>query len=464
MFIPRGKVIHENLATSYVLVEVLVSDLCDGGFSGVVEVVLRDTDSYVVIDSGSVEGAVEMRGDSSIRTTVAQLADRARLDRGRVSVYAYTAATAKAVAGRMNAQPLYAGLSTEFADLRKMIGKLAREQDREWFVDLSTNSGFSALMHIRDSRCRIMSSVEEASEEESDLDDLASDAALGKLLYECDRNGGTFDVYVKVAEEATNVDLDASEPGSGSIYGRTPVSEERVEAQTSWQPAGSGTLTPAELLISSLPNDGSMVAATPEFGFEERIGDSNKPSASAAANPAGSETAFDVASFTAIDDSESPGVALDFPTDDRELSFGREELGTEGEAEVMAEIKRLMGEIARTIEVAAQSVDRHDSFSISLRAGQLKIAERYPFLDPFGGEFEYLGGEIVFVGRAGAEEFIVGFTEALKLAVDAVTRSSAYADRFRAYVIEDLQKLLERSRHEFERFGLDEVIEEIIRL
>ena len=45
MFIPRGKPVHENLASSYVLLDALCEDLCEGGFSGIVEVVLRATDS-----------------------------------------------------------------------------------------------------------------------------------------------------------------------------------------------------------------------------------------------------------------------------------------------------------------------------------------------------------------------------------------------------------------------------------
>jgi hypothetical protein len=134
-----------------------------------------------------------------------------------------------------------------------------------------------------------------------------------------------------------------------------------------------------------------------------------------------------------------------------------------GDAETMAELKRLMGEIALTIEEAAQAVDRHDAFSMCLRASQLKIADQYPFLDPFGGEFEYLAGEIVFVGQASVEEFTAGFAEALKLAVNAVSQSSGYAEKFRAWVTEDLQKLLARNRPEFEKFGLDYVIDEIIR-
>ncbi len=128
----------------------------------------------------------------------------------------------------------------------------------------------------------------------------------------------------------------------------------------------------------------------------------------------------------------------------------------------MAEIKRLMGEIARVIEEAAQAVGRPDRFSMSLRAGQLKIAERFPFLDPFAGDFEYLAGEIVFVGQATAEEFVEGLTEALRLAMEALAGSNAYADRFRSYVTDDLRKLLTREGAAFDAYGLDQVIHQLL--
>src|SRR2546425_10504099 len=97
----------------------------------------------------------------------------------------------------------------------------------------------------------------------------------------------------------------------------------------------------------------------------------------------------------------------------------------------------------------------HESFAMSLRAAGLQIADRYPFLDPFGGEFEYLGGDIVLAGPITVEELIVGVTEALTLTVEDLARSTAYADRFRAYVSEDLRRLLASNFAEFERFSLD---------
>jgi hypothetical protein len=146
-----------------------------------------------------------------------------------------------------------------------------------------------------------------------------------------------------------------------------------------------------------------------------------------------------------------------------ELSLGREEFASAGdEDETMTELKRLMGEIAGTIEGSAQAVDRHDGFAMCLRAGQLKIADRYPFLDPFASEFEYLTGEIVFVGQATAEQFVAGLTEALSLAIKSLAETNTYGEKFRAYVREDLGKLLARSRTELESYGLDQVIQQII--
>src|ERR1051325_4690530 len=117
MFIPKGKVVHQNLATSYVLIDALVADLCEGGFSGVIEILLRDTDNYVVFDRGRIAGVVEQRGGKfAVHPDIAEVAARSRGERGRVSIFSYATPVAKALAGRMVAETLYTKLSAEVAD------------------------------------------------------------------------------------------------------------------------------------------------------------------------------------------------------------------------------------------------------------------------------------------------------------------------------------------------------------
>jgi hypothetical protein len=455
MFIPRGETVHESLATSYVLVDALVADLCEGGFSGIIEVVLRDTDSFIVIASGDVRAVVERHGDRATngaaipytRTTIEDLAERSRRERGRVSICAYTAATATAVAGRINAQPLYLALSTEFTDLEKMIWKLVRERDREWFIEINTEDGSASLIHMRDAECRIIGQTGEA---DTGPLELSSNAALGALLDDCNRSGGTFDVYFGRAAETIAVPaspapfetINGGDPPEAVTGNGVPVESPVVSVR-----CGQGKSLPVDdLLVGSSQQPWSLKVAGSVSASREREDESQLPvqTSDATAQPTGSPSRL-----------ANPQA--------QDLLLVREELPQfEPDAEGMTETKRLMGEIARVIEEAAQAVGRPESFSMSLRAGQLSVADRFPFLDPFAGDFEYLAGEIVFAGVATAEEFVAGLTEALRFATGAVTRTTAYADRFRAYVAEDLHKLLAREPTAFQRLGLDKVIEQII--
>src|SRR6185369_14633553 len=387
MLIPRGRIIHENLATSYVLVEALVADLCDGGFSGVVAIALREIDGFVVIANGSVGAVVERVNDENRetagatfdRSTLSKLSAKTRAERGLLSIRSYSGETADAVAGRINAQSLYARLRTEFTDLETMLSKLAREADREWFVEINTDEALSALVHIRDRRFHVIASRGE-HEDEWDTSELADDAARQKLFMECKKAAGTFDVYFK--------DPDA-----------LPVADEAEPLVE----ASSAGIEPEAVQ----PGAALLAAPSPVASSSENVAD-----------PLTQEFA-------------------------NELSLGGEEFAPAGgEDETMTELKRLMGEIAGTIEGSAQAVDRHDGFAMCLRAGQLKIADRYPFLDPFASEFEYLTGEIVFVGQATAEQFVAGLTEALSLAIKSLAETNTYGEKFRAYVREDLGKLL----------------------
>lgn len=466
MFIPRGDIIYESLATSYVLVDALVVDLCEGGFSGTVEVVLRDTDSFIIIAGGNLVAVLEKSGGQSsnglsvpyTRTSVEHLAERSRRERGRVSIYSYSPLTAGAIAGRLRAQPLYMGLSTEYTDLEKMISKLSREHDREWFIEINREDGTAALLHMRDAQCGVINS--KGSTDSGPLD-LTGHATLARLVEECTRIGGTFDVYFKLASDPVEVAPETL-PFKVAEYSQRPnsIKQEPVDQQFSLSEPHLKDLTVVDEARSASGQEQFITEQLlKDYSIDQRdrveIGNNGS---------ALNSTAHELASSDAPGEEElvSNPEELESRTSD-DFSLVRDELPpVPDDTEGMDEIKRLLGEVARVIEEAAQAVGRPDGFSMALRGAQLRIADRYPFLDPFAGEFEYLTGEIVFVGRTRAAEFVEGFGEALKLAVQDVARSTAYADRFCSYVIEDLNKLLTRERAEFEKYGIDKVIGEIV--
>ena len=486
MFIPRGKAVHENLASNYVLLDALVEDLCEGGFSGIVEVVLRVTDGYVIIDRGSVAAVIEQRGVSSdakgvryFSINVEDLATRSLGERGRISVYSFPAGATTALAGLVDAEPLYTALSTDFADLERMIAKLRRESDREWFIQVATQDGNLALVHIGEDSCRVMKFDGVSHPHDGPA---AEAEALKEVLDACNRIGGTFDVYFRRAGveaapapaaalpvrsrtveplPATPAAEAAQQPESGSRKGAAPPAD---------TPAKEARSTPDEKVISPLdpPTEEMPFVIEPmdgdEFDADLIDEDRDRYWSSSPAEPllvvaASASSGGDL--LTAPASADTPELPAEDAAALATASSAGQPIDVE-EAETMAEIKRLMGEIARTIDEASRSIEQRDAFSMYLRAGQLKIADRFPFLDPFGAEFEYLGGEIVFIGKATSLQFREGLTESLRLAVVGVAQSSAQPARLRAAVTEDLRKLLERLRPDLERYGIVESIEWIL--
>jgi hypothetical protein len=418
-----------------VLVDALVVDLCQGGFSGIVELKLHDMDAYIIIACGKVAAVIESArdGHSHSATSLNDLAERSRRERGRISIYGYSVETAITVAGRATASPLYTRLSTEFADLEKMISKLSRERDRQWFVEIRTESDIEALIHISDPHFRMLAShLEEAVETDTDF---INHPELRALLEECNRAGGVFDVYFKMADEKLEPvepveDVDESEE-TEQIEDAEHISEAVKEAKAVYESLELHEPEAVEeVAVEPAAEDDQVTPAAPT---QEEI-------------EAATETAQE--DFTLI--SEQIQVQGTGALEDAKVAMD------------MAEIKRLMAEIARTIEEATRGVEQRDNFSMYLRAGQLKLADAYPFLDPFGAEFEYLSGEIVFIGKSRPSEFVEGLTEALKLAVEALVQVSSQPARLKARISDDLKWLLDRHELELRQYDLDQSIAKII--
>lgn len=346
------------------MLDALVEHLCEEGFSGLIWIELESLSGHILINKGWVCGAtIESHQAAPRSSSVSELAAATRSERGRIWVHSYSADTADLVSSRMAAEPLYSRLSTDFADLERLIAKLSRERDREWFIEVRAASGKQGIIHLKGGGRWAICLGEGETEGE---------IALEELVRECKREGGELNVYFAL-----------------------PVLPEKT------------TTAPLEAL-PEMPEE----LIEPEF--------------------------------------PEPAPEPDFPP-----------VGELAEGAAQVEATHLMGQIASTIEKAARAIEPKDTFSIYLRAGQLKVADRYPFLDPFGSEFEYAEGEILFSGEANLEELIAGFSEALRLAVTSVIEAATQPARLRARIREDLEKLLEGLRPQLELFNLDKLVEEL---
>lgn len=368
MRVPKGKPVHENLGTSYVKVGALLADLQVRQFTGSVHIAFRGYDAHVFIDAGSIIGAIEQT-ETSARTgsdAIDGLLVRSEHRDGSVSIYEHSATTVEALAGIVDGQPVYEGLSSDFTDLDKLIRKLALDRNAIWYVEVVATEDLGVgVVYIHGGQPDgVYSPFDGAT--------LSGQAALKAMLEVSDAFGAVFNVY--------------------SIPMDVPVA-----------PVAEPVPDPPKLSI----------VRTVEADLA----------------PAKTET-----------------PAADVPGPERAVV----------NEEAISPLVLLMSEVVSVIEDAVGSRDGANGFAIELRAGQLEVAERYPFLDPFAAEFEYHAGEIAFVGSVDPEEFAAGLAEALHVAVAGLSRRDGVeGDRLRHRVSEALVQLYAQRRAEFDAFGLE---------
>ncbi len=368
MRVPKGKPVHENLGTSYVKVGALLADLQVKQFTGSVHIAFRGYDAHVFIDAGSIIGAVE-HTETTVRTgsdAIDGLLVRSEHRDGTVSIYEHSAATVEALAGIVDGQPVYEGLSSDFTDLDKLIRKLAQDRNAIWYVEVvaTEDLGVGVLYIHGGQPDGVYSPFDGAT--------LTGQAALKAMLEVSDAFGAVFNVY------SIPVDVPVA-----------PVAEPVPDA-----PKLSIVRT-AEL--DPLP---------PQKG---------SPTAGAV-----------------------------------------EKSGAVTSEEAISPLVLLMSDVVSVIEEAVGTRDGANGFAIELRAGQLEVAERFPFLDPFAAEFEYHAGEIAFVGSVDPEEFAAGLAEALHVAVAGLSRRDGVeGDRLRQRVADALSQLYADRQAEFDAFGLE---------
>ena len=124
-------------------------------------------------------------------------------------------------------------------------------------------------------------------------------------------------------------------------------------------------------------------------------------------------------------------------------------------------LKEAMPILQDVLSRAERFVDGGSKKGNFIKAFKRALIEKsgdYPFLDPFGGEFEYRDGTITFEGEARAKEFAKGIGESLRLALsyleEEAPKNKAHFHKLRA----GIESSLEEKRDQLKRLGIDSVV------
>lgn len=126
--------------------------------------------------------------------------------------------------------------------------------------------------------------------------------------------------------------------------------------------------------------------------------------------------------------------------------------------EGLKEVTPILQDVLSRVERFVDGGTKKGIFIKAFKRALIEKSGDYPFLDPFGGEFEYREGTISFTGEARAKEFTKGIGESLRLTLsyleEEVPKRKIHLLKLKA----GIESSLEENREQLKRLGVDSVV------
>ena len=141
MIFPRGEVLHKSLSTAFTDFPALLSTLKTGDFNGIIEIEFPDNKGIIFVDSGEIINAEAKVGPDSKRIigkeAIQTLMTLSNQKDGVINIYRLSPERVAIVAGNLQHEILFKGLSTDFTRLDRLLIKL-REDKHNGFIEVLT--------------------------------------------------------------------------------------------------------------------------------------------------------------------------------------------------------------------------------------------------------------------------------------------------------------------------------------
>ena len=191
MVIPKGKVVHEDLSTSYTDIDELLRDLRQNSFTGYCQVNFWEYRGTLFLDRGRIinafeeAGSEQTTGDRAIKSILA----KAKQKDGAVSVFQLQDEMVATLASVLNSKVKYRDLTTELTSLEKLISKLKKEEHSGYVEVLLNGDNGDGCIYFQDGRA--MESVFRAADGEM----ISGPSGFKKILGLSTEVGAVFNVF-----------------------------------------------------------------------------------------------------------------------------------------------------------------------------------------------------------------------------------------------------------------------------
>lgn len=194
MIIPKGKIIHEALSTSFTDINELLRDLGENSFTGCCQVSFWEYEGFLFIDTGKIVNALEeIQKDPPVRNlgdrAVKSILTKAKEKDGTVTVFRLSDEIVATLATALRSSIVLKDLTTELTSLEKLIQKLKKEEHTGYIEVILNNQEGEGYIYFQVGRA--MESVYRSAEGEV----ISGANGFRKLLGLSAEIGAVFNVY-----------------------------------------------------------------------------------------------------------------------------------------------------------------------------------------------------------------------------------------------------------------------------
>ena len=129
----------------------------------------------------------------------------------------------------------------------------------------------------------------------------------------------------------------------------------------------------------------------------------------------------------------------------------------------LEEVIEILQEVLSMAENIVDRGSRQGTFLRAFKESLIEKSSEYPFLDPFGGEFDYREGAIVFTGDAPPKDFTQGVGECLRETLNHLGEKLPKKKMLHLKLKSGVESSLQHHREVMKRLGVDSVLESVFR-
>ncbi len=119
---------------------------------------------------------------------------------------------------------------------------------------------------------------------------------------------------------------------------------------------------------------------------------------------------------------------------------------------------QILQEILSTVEKRVDRISRKGKFIETFKKTLIQKSKEYPFLDPFGGEFDYREGTILFDSQVREKDFVKGIIECLRAALFQIEGEIPPKKMNPAKLRLEIKSSLEHHRETMKRLGIEAIV------